>query len=171
MQNWEQELWSAILGEGAKFAENVLVPLNQSGDEEGCTWNDGVVTTPAGFKEAYQQYAEAGWQSMSAPAEYGGQDLPFIVNNSLFEIRGAANWSWTGFIGFGLAGAETLTAAGSDELQKTFLPKIYTGEWLGTMCLTESHCGTDLGLMRTKAEPNEDRYLQHYWYQNLYYRR
>ena len=125
------DLFSAVVTENAKFAENVLAPLNQSGDEEGCSWNDGVVTTPSGFKEAYQQYAEAGWQGLSASEQYGGQGLPESMGLANYELRGTANWSWSSLIGFGLAGAKTLIAEGSKELQDTYLPKLYSGRVAG----------------------------------------
>ncbi|BFM15732.1 phenylacyl-CoA dehydrogenase [Maricurvus nonylphenolicus] len=155
-QDLTWDVWTAIVAETAKFSEEVIAPLNQSGDAEGCELEGGEVRTPTGFKEAYKQFAEAGWQSLIGEEEFGGQGMPQSLSTCLIEMRGSANWSWASFIGFGLAGAKTLKAEGSKELQQTYLPPIYSGETLGTMCLTEPHCGTDLGLMRTKAAPQED---------------
>lgn len=146
----------AIIEESAKFCENVLAPLNAVGDEEGCTWNDGVVTTPSGFKEAYQQYVEAGWPSMTHSDEFGGQGLPESLGSVLSEMAGTANWSWTMYPGLSHGAMKTLELHGTGEQKATYLTKLVEGSWTGTMCLTEAHCGTDLGILRTKAEPNED---------------
>lgn len=151
-----QDLWSSIVSEGARFAENVVAPLNQSGDEEGCSWKDGVVTTPGGFKEAYRQYRQAGWPSLDFEPGEGGQGLPESLKMVLAEYLGTANYAWTSLIGFGWAACKSLRAYASKELCDTYIPKYCTGEWLGTMCLTEPHCGTDLGLMRTRAVPQGD---------------
>ena len=152
----DRELVEAVFSESAKFAENVLVPLYRSGDEEGCTWSEEGVTTPKGFKEAYQQFVEAGWPSMTHDPEHGGQGLPESVGLALAEITSAANQSFGMYPGLSHGAMRTIEAHGTEEQQHHYLGKLISGEWTGTMCLTESHCGTDLGLLRTKAEPNAD---------------
>lgn len=146
-----------VLEEAGKFCAEVLFPLNQVGDREGCTYEgDGVVRTPTGFKEAYRQYVEAGWPALGCDPEYGGQGLPAFVNNALFEMLNSANQAWTMYPGLSHGAYECLHAHGSDEQKKLYLPKLVSGEWTGTMCLTEAHCGTDLGMLRSKAEPQGD---------------
>ena len=146
-----------VLEEAGKFCSGVIFPLNQSGDEEGCTYKgDGVVTAPKGFKEAYKQYVEAGWPALSADPNYGGQGLPELVNNVFMEMINSANQAWGMYPGLSHGAYAALRAHGTPELQKLYLPKLVSGEWTGTMCLTEAHCGTDLGLLRTKAEPQAD---------------
>lgn len=152
----DRAMSESIFAEAAKFAENVLVPLNAVGDQEGCQWNDGVVTTPSGFKEAYQQFIEAGWPSMTHHAEFGGQELPSSFGTVLNEIVGSANWSWGMYPGLSHGCMETLFTHGTQEQKETYLPNLVAGTWTGTMCLTEPHCGTDLGMLRTKAEPQAD---------------
>ena len=149
---------NAVLEEGGKFAAEVTQPLNLSGDSEGCTLNKETheVTTPKGFKEAYAQYVEGGWAALSCDPAYGGQGLPFVANQCLYEMLNGANQAWTMYPGLSHGAYEALHAHGTDEQKKTFLPKLTSGEWTGTMCLTEPHCGTDLGLLRTKAEPRPD---------------
>ncbi|WP_299974744.1 acyl-CoA dehydrogenase C-terminal domain-containing protein [uncultured Pseudoteredinibacter sp.] len=147
---------SAIIEESAKFCENVLAPLNKVGDEEGCKWEDGVVTTPTGFKEAYQQFVEAGWPSMTADVNYGGQGLPGSLGIVLSEMQGCANWAWGMYPGLSHGAINTVEEHGSEEQKQVYLTKMIEGSWTGTMCLTEPHCGTDLGMLRTKAEPNAD---------------
>ncbi|EYC50362.1 acyl-CoA dehydrogenase [Hylemonella gracilis str. Niagara R] len=149
---------NAVLEEGGKFAAEVLFPLNISGDQEGCTLNPQTreVTTPKGFKEAYAQYVEGGWAALSCDPEYGGQGLPFVINQCMYEMMNSANQAWTMYPGLSHGAYECLQAHGTDEQKKQLLPKLVSGEWLGTMCLTEPHCGTDLGLLRTKAEPQAD---------------
>ena len=149
---------NAVLEEAGKFAANVVFPLNISGDEEGCKLDATTheVTTPKGFKEAYQQFAEGGWPALSCDPAYGGQGLPFVVNSALYEMLNSANQAWTMYPGLSHGAYEALHAHGSDELKAKYLPKLTSGEWTGTMCLTEPHCGTDLGLLRTKAEPQAD---------------
>lgn len=150
------DLLSAILEEAGKFVEQELAPINQSGDQQGCQWNDKVVTTPEGFKEAYAAFIEGGWASLSADPEFGGQGLPPSMSTLLSEMAGTANWAWAMYPGLSHGAHATITAHGSDEQKAQYLGKLTSGEWTGTMCLTESHCGTDLGLLRTRAEPNED---------------
>ncbi len=150
------DLMSAIIEEGAKFAENVLAPLNQSGDEEGCTLTEDGVKTPTGFAEAYRQYVENGWPALSADAEFGGQSMPNMLGIVINEMVGTANWSWLMYPGLSHGCIKTLEAHGSPEQKAKYLPSLISGEWTGTMCLTESHCGSDLGLLRTKAEPQAD---------------
>ena len=150
------DLVTAIFSEAAKFAENTLAPINEIGDDEGCTFKDGVVTTPTGFKEAYQQYVEGGWPSMAHPEEYGGQALPYSLATSLAEWFSGSNHSWAMYPGLSQGCMETLKAHGTDEQKNTFLPKLIEGTWTGTMCLTEPHCGSDLGMLKCKAEPNDD---------------
>jgi alkylation response protein AidB-like acyl-CoA dehydrogenase len=149
---------NAVLEEGGKFASQVLFPLNRVGDEEGCTLdkNTHEVKAPTGFKEAYAQYVEGGWPALSCDPEFGGQGLPIVVNQCLFEMMNSANQAWTMYPGLSHGAYEALHAHGTPEQKKTYLPKLTSGEWTGTMCLTEPHCGTDLGLLRSKAEPLPD---------------
>ncbi len=152
------DLIDQILEEGAKICEEVLFPLNQSGDEEGCTWKDGDVTTPKGFKEAYDAFTQAGWCGVSADPEFGGMGLPALVNTVMQEMICSANFSFGMYPGLSQGAYEALHHFGTQEQKDTYLPKLVTGEWSGTMCLTEPHCGTDLGLLRTKAEVDGDGY-------------
>ncbi|MDO5652753.1 MAG: acyl-CoA dehydrogenase C-terminal domain-containing protein [Brachymonas sp.] len=149
---------NAVLEEGGKFASQVVFPLNLSGDAEGCKLDKTTheVTPPKGFKEAYQQYVEGGWPALSCDPEYGGQGLPHVVNQCLYEMLNSANQAWTMYPGLSHGAYEALHAHGSDWQKKVYLPKLVSGEWTGTMCLTEPHCGTDLGLLRSKAEPQAD---------------
>jgi len=142
----------AILGEAAKLAEEVLQPLNRTGDLEGCKHNsDGSVTTPKGFKEAFKQVAEGGWLGLSAPAEYGGQGLPVTLSQAVNEFQISANMAFSMYGGLTMGATAALLVHGTPEQKKTYVPKMIAGEWTGTMNLTEPHCGTDLGLLRTKA--------------------
>jgi hypothetical protein len=149
---------NAILEEAGKFASQVIFPLNISGDTEGCQLNRETheVTTPKGFKEAYQTYVAGGWPALSCEPEYGGQGLPLVVNQCLYEMMNSANQAWTMYPGLTHGAYAALEAHGTPEQKRTYLPKMTSGEWTGTMCLTEPHCGTDLGLLRTKAEPQAD---------------
>jgi alkylation response protein AidB-like acyl-CoA dehydrogenase len=147
-----------VLEEGGKFASEVIFPLNISGDEEGCTLNKTTheVSAPKGFKEAYKQYVEGGWPALAADPDYGGQGLPIVVNQAFYEMLNSANQAWTMYPGLTHGAYECLHAHGTPEQKKTYLTKLTSGEWTGTMCLTEPHCGTDLGMLRTKAEPQAD---------------
>jgi alkylation response protein AidB-like acyl-CoA dehydrogenase len=147
-----------VLEEGAKFSAEVLFPLNRSGDREGCRYDPATqtVTTPAGFRQAYRQYVEAGWGALACAPQYGGQGLPVVLNNSLYEMLNAANQSWTMYPGLSHGAYECLREHGTDAQKQLYLPKLVSGEWSGTMCLTEAHCGTDLGLLRAKALPQDD---------------
>ena len=154
----DAETINAVLEEGGKFATEVTFPLNISGDEEGCTLDKTTheVTPPKGFKKAYEQYVEGGWAALSCDPEYGGQGLPFVVNQCFYEMMNSANQAWTMYPGLSHGAYEALHAHGTEAQKKLYLPKLVSGEWTGTMCLTEPHCGTDLGLLRTKAEPQAD---------------
>jgi alkylation response protein AidB-like acyl-CoA dehydrogenase len=147
-----------VLEEGGKFAAEVLFPLNLSGDREGCQHDKAThsVRTPKGFKEAYAAYVEGGWPALSVDPAYGGQGLPIVINQCFYEMLNSANQAWTMYPGLSHGAYECLHAHGTDEQKSTYLPKLTSGEWTGTMCLTEPHCGTDLGLLRTKAEPQPD---------------
>jgi len=155
-QDATPDLVDMVITECAKFCETELAPLNQSGDQEGCRWQDGNVTTPRGFKEAYQLYVEGGWQGISHPVEYDGQGLPPSIGLIRTEMTGTANWSWSMYPGLSLGAMNTLIEHGSEEQKKTYLTKLTQGVWSGTMCLTEAQCGSDLGLIRTRAEPVDD---------------
>jgi len=150
------DLMEQVLEEMAKFAENELQPLNRSGDDEGCTFENGVVRTPNGFKSAYERYRKAGWTSVSADPDYGGQGLPQIVNCVMLEILSSANMSFGMYPGLSHGAYEALHQHGTDDLKALYLPRLVDGTWSGTMCLTEPHCGTDLGLIRTRAVPQDD---------------
>jgi alkylation response protein AidB-like acyl-CoA dehydrogenase len=149
---------NAVLEEGGKFAAEVVFPLNISGDSEGCVLDRTTheVTPPTGFKSAYQQYVAGGWPALSGDPQYGGQGLPLVVNQCFFEMLNSANQAWTMYPGLSHGAYACLHAHGTDAQKDLYLPKLSSGEWTGTMCLTEPHCGTDLGLLRTKAEPQPD---------------
>ncbi|HEX7440237.1 MAG TPA: acyl-CoA dehydrogenase C-terminal domain-containing protein [Caldimonas sp.] len=152
------ETINAVIEEGGKFASQVLAPLNQGGDTEGCTLDPAThaVKAPTGFKEAYAQYVEGGWPALSSDPAYGGQGLPHVVNQCMFEMMNSANQAWTMYPGLSHGAYEALREHGSDEQKVLYLPKLVSGVWTGTMCLTEPQCGTDLGMLRTKAEPQAD---------------
>ncbi len=152
------ETINAVLEEAGKFAVQVTFPLNISGDAEGCQLDKLTheVTPPKGFKAAYAQFVEGGWAALSCDPEYGGQGLPFVLNQCLYEMLNSANQAWTMYPGLSHGAYEALHAHGTAEQKKLYLPKLTSGEWTGTMCLTEPHCGTDLGMLRTKAEPQPD---------------
>jgi len=150
------ELASAILEQAARFAEDVLAPLNASGDEQGAQWQGGEVTTPDGFKDAFRRYAEDGWVGLACREEHGGQGLPKSLDNILGELRGSANLTWSLCTTLSAGAIDTLTAYGTEEQKQTYLTRLVSGDWTATMCLTEPHCGTDLGLLRTRAEPQAD---------------
>ena len=149
---------SAVLEEAGKFASEVAFPLNVSGDAEGCKLDPAThaVTTPKGFKQAYAQYVEGGWPGLSCDPEFGGQGLPLVVNQCFYEMLNSANQAWTMYPGLTHGAYASLHTHGTPEQKATYLHKMTSGVWTGTMCLTEPHCGTDLGLMRTKAEPQPD---------------
>jgi alkylation response protein AidB-like acyl-CoA dehydrogenase len=155
-QDMDTETMDAILDGAAQLCEQVLAPLNQSGDHEGCHFESGVVTTPQGFKEAYRAYQEGGWQGLSFPTEFGGQGLPASLNLFKSEMVGTANWSFGMYPGLSVGCINTLLRYGTAVQKQQFLPKLISGEWSGTMCLTEPHCGTDLAQVATRAVPQAD---------------
>lgn len=153
-----EDMQRAVLEEAAKLAENVLQPINASGDREECQYDPETkaVTTPAGFKEAYQTYQQGGWSGLASPVEHGGQGLPHFLKVVVDEMCCSTNLSFGMYPGLSHGAIDALTSHGNEHQQTYFLPKLVAGEWTGTMCLTEPHCGTDLGLIKTKAEPNAD---------------
>ena len=154
----DAETINAVIEEGGKFASEVLAPINRVGDEEGCSLDQTTheVRAPTGFKEAYAKYVEGGWPALSCDPAFGGQGLPHVVNQCLFEMLNSANQAWTMYPGLSHGAYECLHSHGSDEQKRLYLAKLTDGTWTGTMCLTEPQCGTDLGLLRTKAEPQGD---------------
>ena len=151
------DVTDAVINEGGKFCAEVLAPLNQSGDQEGCTRHeDGSVTTPKGFKEAFDQFREAGWGTLSQPEEFGGQGMPHVLGFAFEEFVSSANQAFGMYPGLTNGAVSALLAKGSQEQKEKYLPKMISNEWTGTMNLTEPHCGTDLGMIRTKAEPQAD---------------
>lgn len=152
----DRDFTDAVLTEAGKLASEVLAPLNMVGDKQGCTLENGVVRVPDGFKDAYDKMAEGGWMSMDIPEEFGGQGLPHIMHTAAMEPMVSANMAFQMYPGLTHGNMIAILAHGTDEQKATYLPKMASGEWSGTMNLTEPHCGTDLGLMRTKAEPQDD---------------
>ncbi|MEO9167003.1 MAG: acyl-CoA dehydrogenase family protein, partial [Aestuariivirga sp.] len=155
-ESFTRDLIDPVLDEAAKITEQVLQPLNRPGDEEGCTFENGVVRTPKGFKEAYNLYRDGGWSSIDSDPAYGGQGMPHTVSLLFVEMICSANISFGMYPGLSHGAYIAMHAHASDELKQKFLPKMVDGTWGGTMCLTEPHCGTDLGLLRTKAVPQSD---------------
>jgi alkylation response protein AidB-like acyl-CoA dehydrogenase len=156
LEDISPELIDSILEEAGKFAADVLLPINASGDEEGCTYENGVVRTPSGFKDAYKQFCAGGWTGVAAKPDYGGQGLPEIVNKQIEEMTSATNMSFGLYPGLTHGAYQAILDHASEALKQLYLPKMVDGTWSGTMCLTEAHCGTDLGLLRTKAVPQPD---------------
>ncbi|MBW4710387.1 acyl-CoA dehydrogenase C-terminal domain-containing protein [Roseobacter sp. YSTF-M11] len=152
----EADFTSAILEEAGKLTSEVLAPLNVVGDTEGCVLENGVVRTPAGFKAAFEQVKEGGWPGLDMPEEYGGQNMPYVMGTAVGEMFSSANMAFTMYQGLTHGAASAILAHGTDAQKDTYLPKMVACDWTGTMNLTEPHCGTDLGLMRTKAEPQDD---------------
>jgi len=156
-ENATPDMIETVVNEAGKFCSEVLAPINQIGDEQGCTRHeDGSVTTPDGFKEAYEAYVESGWGTISKAEEFGGQGLPHVLGFVVEEFTATANQAFGMYPGLTNGASAAIEAAGSQEQKETYLPKMISGEWSGTMNLTEPHCGTDLGMIRTKAEPNAD---------------
>lgn len=155
-EDLEAEFTSAVLEEAGKLAADVLAPINASGDQEGCRFENGVVTTPKGFKDAFELVKEGGWTGLDCDSEYGGQYMPYVLGTAVGELFSGANQAFTMYQGLTHGAYSAIHAHGTDEQKAKFLPKMVSCEWTGTMNLTESHCGTDLGLMRTKADPQSD---------------
>ncbi|MCB1664609.1 MAG: acyl-CoA dehydrogenase C-terminal domain-containing protein [Pseudomonadales bacterium] len=157
-QEVSRDLMDAVLEGAARVCEDLLAPMNRSGDEEGCHFEGGLVRTPAGFRDAYEAYAEGGWIGLTGEPKYGGQGMPKVLAVLMEEMVMAANASFALYPILSAGACLTLSRHGSEELKQTYLPRLYSGEWSGTMCLTEPHAGTDLGMLKTRAEPEGDAY-------------
>lgn len=155
-EDLDRDTVQAILDEAGKVARDVLAPLNVVGDTEGCVLENGVVRTPKGFKDAFDQVREGGWTALDCDPDFGGQGLPYVVATAVGEQFSAANMAFNMYQGLTHGAYSAIHTHGTDDQKATFLPRMVTCEWTGTMNLTEPHCGTDLGLMRTKAEPQDD---------------
>jgi alkylation response protein AidB-like acyl-CoA dehydrogenase len=156
LEDFSPELMDSVLEEAGKFAEGVLFPLNQSGDLEGCVYENGVVRTPAGFRDAYKSFCEGGWSAMASDPEFGGQGMPISASLLVEEMLCSSNVAFGLYPGLTHGAYLAIYHHGSEDQKRTYLPNMVAGKWSGTMCLTEAHCGTDLGMLRTKAAPNED---------------
>jgi len=152
----DADFTGAVFEQAGKIASEVLQPLNEIGDREGCTLENGVVRTPEGFKAAFDQLKEGGWTALDCDPEYGGQGLPYLMSSAVAEMMSASNMAFSMYSGLTHGAYSAIHAHGSDEQKAKYLPKMVSCDWTGTMNLTEPHCGTDLGLMRTKAEPQDD---------------
>ncbi|RRJ83174.1 acyl-CoA dehydrogenase C-terminal domain-containing protein [Aestuariirhabdus litorea] len=152
----DPETADAILEEAAKMIEGMVAPINRSGDEEGCQWNEGAVTTPSGFKEAYQTYADGGWVGLTGNQEMGAMGMPKMLSSQVEEMTMAANFSFGLYPMLTVGACLSINAHATEELKQAYLPNMYAGTWAGSMCLTEPHSGTDLGIIRTRAEDNGD---------------
>ncbi|MEO8530694.1 MAG: acyl-CoA dehydrogenase family protein, partial [Deltaproteobacteria bacterium] len=152
----EADFTGAVLEEAGKLATDVLAPLNAVGDAQGCVLENGIVRTPKGFKAAYEQMKAGGWMGLDCDPEYGGQGMPQVLGTAVGEIFVAANMAFNMYQGLTHGAYSAIHAHGTAEQKATYLPKMVDGSWTGTMNLTEPHCGTDLGLLRTKAEPQAD---------------
>ena len=150
------DLVEQVVEAAGDFTANVLEPINGVGDKTGCKLADGAVTTPPGFKDAYKQLVEGGWPALSVDPQWGGQGLPYVVNVAFMEMSSTANMAFSMYPGLTRGALAALEFGASDEIKALYLPKMATGEWAGTMNLTEPHCGTDLGMLRTKAVPQGD---------------
>ncbi|WP_187429460.1 3-methylmercaptopropionyl-CoA dehydrogenase [Roseobacter fucihabitans] len=155
-EDLEADFTAAILEEAGRLTSEVVAPLNRIGDTEGCTLENGIVRTPTGFKDAFAKVKEGGWPGLDMPEEYGGQNMPIVIGTAVGEMFSSANMAFTMYQGLTHGAASAILAHGSDAQKDTYLPNMVSCDWTGTMNLTEPHCGTDLGLMRTKAEPQED---------------
>jgi alkylation response protein AidB-like acyl-CoA dehydrogenase len=152
----DRDFTAAILGEAGKIASEVLAPLNLSGDRQGCVLENGVVRTPEGFKAAFDTLREGGWTGLDCDPDYGGQGMPYVLATAVGEMHCAANMAFMMYPGLTHGAYSAIHAHGSEDQKRTYLPKMVAGAWTGTMNLTEPHCGTDLGLLRTRAEPQDD---------------
>lgn len=152
----EADFTSAVLEEASKLTSEVLAPLNVTGDKEGCRLENGVVYTPAGFKDAFAKVKEGGWTGLDMPEQYGGQNMPVVLGSAVGELFSGSNMAFTMYQGLTHGAASAILAHGTEAQKDKWLPNMVSCEWTGTMNLTEPHCGTDLGLMRTKAEPQAD---------------
>lgn len=155
-KNMTPDLTDAIFEEAGKISESLLFPLNRSGDEHGCTLDSGNVTTADGFKEAYQEITQAGWGNLTCHEQYGGQGLPHYIANAVDEMMVSGNMSFSIYFGLTIGAYNVIERFASDDIKEQYLPNMVSGKWSGTMCLTEPHCGTDLGLIRSKASPQDD---------------